>query len=203
MVNTEFEPNDDEEAILNVLKHDRETVNPMYIREHTDLDKGSINTALTRLTSAGWVRKVTRGLYEFVDDPREEQERHLAEPGDVSEDETPLEEPTTEQQSDGPDEDAEEILRSLELPGSGSRYEARVDAVLSFYDHLQERPGELVSKGDFGDLVDEEDIDVGYSSFDSLWSNWVKKNEDQGRPYNALTQLPGVEMDGDDYVYTG
>lgn len=112
--------------------------------------------------------------------------------------ETPQREPEGEHQ-----EDAEDILRSLDLAGSGSRYEARIDAVLAFYDHLRERPGELVSRGEFEDLVDERDIDVGYASFGSLWSNWVKSNEGQGRSKNTLAQLPGVEMDGDDYVYRG
>lgn len=70
MVNERFEPNDREEAVLSVLKVEHRA-NPYLVREQTDLGKGDINTALTRLTSAGWVRKVTRGLYEFVDDPRD------------------------------------------------------------------------------------------------------------------------------------
>jgi hypothetical protein len=46
------------------------------------------------------------------------------------------------------------------------------------------------------------DVDVGYGGgFDSLWSNWVKANENAGRPENALAVLPGVEQRGDDYVY--
>lgn len=99
-------------------------------------------------------------------------------------------------------EDAEDALRSLDLPGSGSKYEARVDALLAFYEHLRNNPGERVSKGDLEDLVEERDLDVAYSSFNSFWGNWVKKNESQGRDFNTLAQLPGVEMDGDDYVYT-
>jgi hypothetical protein len=69
MVNESFEPTDDEEEVLEVLR-DEWRVNPMLIRDRTGIDKGTVNTALTRLTSAGWVRKVTRGLYEYVDDPR-------------------------------------------------------------------------------------------------------------------------------------
>ena len=100
-------------------------------------------------------------------------------------------------------EEAEHALRELGLPGNGSKYETRIEAVLSFYDYLREHAGERVSKEDLRDLADEADIDTGYSSFGSLWSNWVKKNKSQGRPQNTLTRLPGVEMDGDDYVYTG
>lgn len=69
MVNPEFEPTDEEEAVLDVMREEWRA-NPYLIRERADLGKGTVNTALTRLTSAGWVRKVTRGLYEFVDDPR-------------------------------------------------------------------------------------------------------------------------------------
>lgn len=98
---------------------------------------------------------------------------------------------------------AKETLRQLGLPGSGSKYETRIDAVLSFYDYLREHEGDRVTKGELKEFADESDIDPGYTSFDSLWSNWVKGNSDQGRPKNTLTYLPGVEMDGDDYIYTG
>lgn len=70
MVNPKFEPTAKEDNVLEVLKEEQRA-NPYLIREETELGKGDVNTALTRLTSAGWVRKVTRGLYEFVDDPRE------------------------------------------------------------------------------------------------------------------------------------
>jgi len=99
--------------------------------------------------------------------------------------------------------DVEEVLRGLDLSGSGSRYESRVEAVLNFYELLRDRPGERVSKGEFKQLVEDEAIDVGFASFDSLWNNWVKSNSSQGRDTNTLEQLPGVEMDGDDYVYRG
>ena len=71
MVNADYEPTADEDQILSVIEEETR-VNPYLLRERTGLDKGSVNTALTRLTSAGWVRKVTRGLYEYVDDPRDD-----------------------------------------------------------------------------------------------------------------------------------
>lgn len=74
MVNPNFEPTSKEDTVLEVLKEEQRA-NPYLIREETDLGKGDVNTALTRLTSAGWVHKVTRGLYEFVDDPREGGEK--------------------------------------------------------------------------------------------------------------------------------
>lgn len=73
MVNEDFQPSDAEEDVLDVLKAEWRA-NPYLLREETGHGKGAVNTALTRLTSAGWVRKVTRGLYEFVDDPRETSE---------------------------------------------------------------------------------------------------------------------------------
>jgi hypothetical protein len=79
MVNPDFEPTDAEETILDVLKTEYRA-NPYLIRERTDLGKGEVNTAMVRLTSAGWVSKVTRGLYEFVEDPREEAPDNDTEP---------------------------------------------------------------------------------------------------------------------------
>jgi hypothetical protein len=99
---------------------------------------------------------------------------------------------------------AEDVLRDLDLPESGeSRKEARMNAVLTFYEHLREHRGERVSRSNLQELADDTDLDVGYASFTSLWNNWVKANDSQDRNFNTLAQLPGVEMDGDDYVYTG
>ena len=98
--------------------------------------------------------------------------------------------------------DADAVLRSLNLPGSGTKYEARVDTLLAFYNHLRNHKGERVSKSDMKNIVDERDLDVGYASFGSLWNNWVKSNASQGRKENTLAQLPGVEMDSDEYIYT-
>lgn len=69
MVNENYSPSDTEEDVLDVLRDERRA-NPYLIREQTGHGKGAVNTALTQLTSAGWVEKVTRGLYEFVEDPR-------------------------------------------------------------------------------------------------------------------------------------
>lgn len=120
MVNTDFEPNGEEEAILEVFKHDRQTVNPMYLREQTGLGKGSINTALMRLTSAGWVRKVTRGLYEFVQDPRT-----------VDSEEASPQEPDLESSDD---RDVEIGERDVDIPSSEEVDQAVVEAV----EHLSE-----------------------------------------------------------------
>jgi len=68
-VNEDYEPAESDEKVLEVLKEGR--ANPKWIREQTGLKKQRVNDALERLMNAGWVRKLTRGLYELVDDPRE------------------------------------------------------------------------------------------------------------------------------------
>lgn len=73
MVNEDYEPSDSDEAILEVLKSEGRA-NPYLIREEADLTKQTVNERLTRLTAAGWVKKVVRGLYEFNEDPREDGE---------------------------------------------------------------------------------------------------------------------------------
>lgn len=78
MVNEDYEPGDNEAAILDVLTEGRDEsepwgrANPLYLRERTGLNKQQVNYALNQLTAAGWIRKVTDGLYEFVADPRED-----------------------------------------------------------------------------------------------------------------------------------
>ena len=81
MVNENYEPNDREEIVLNQFKQGRDSgnpwgrVNPLYLREHSDLDKGQVEYALRNLKNAGWVKQLNRGgLYELVADPRSEDE---------------------------------------------------------------------------------------------------------------------------------
>jgi predicted transcriptional regulator of viral defense system len=60
-----------------VFKRDRGTdrpwgrANPRYVIDETELDKQSVEYRLRRLQDAGWIKKLARGLYEFVEDPRE------------------------------------------------------------------------------------------------------------------------------------
>jgi len=75
MPNQDYEPDDDdEEQILQVLK-DEGRANPPRIREQTNIRKEYVSRKLDNLVRAGWVRRVTRGLYEFADDPRDGSER--------------------------------------------------------------------------------------------------------------------------------
>lgn len=60
---------DRDRDVLEVLANGR--ANPYLIREETGLSKGDANTVLVRLSRAGLIRQVTRGLYEITDDGRQ------------------------------------------------------------------------------------------------------------------------------------
>jgi hypothetical protein len=61
----DYQPDDDERAVLDVLR-DEGRVNPLRIRERTDIRKQYVNDALRQLQKLGVVRNVNRGLYEYV-----------------------------------------------------------------------------------------------------------------------------------------
>ncbi len=78
MVNENYEPNEREETVLELFKAGRNSgdpwgrVNPLYLRENSNLDKGQVEYALRNLKNAGWVKQLNRGgLYELVEDPRD------------------------------------------------------------------------------------------------------------------------------------
>lgn len=64
------ELDDRDRDVLEALADGR--ANPYLIRDETGLDKGDTNTVLNRLGRAGYVRQVTRGLYEITERGREE-----------------------------------------------------------------------------------------------------------------------------------
>lgn len=78
MVNEEYEPTENDERILEALKVGREEdrpwgrANPTWLVQKTELEKGTVEFSLRSLRSAGWIKRSARGLYEFVDDPREQ-----------------------------------------------------------------------------------------------------------------------------------
>lgn len=80
MVNENYEPNDREKSVLEQFKKGRNScdpwgrVNPLYVREQTELEKGQVEYALRNLTNAGWIKQLNNGgLYELVEDPREDK----------------------------------------------------------------------------------------------------------------------------------
>jgi DNA-binding transcriptional ArsR family regulator len=79
MVNDDYQPSEAGEKVLSVFKSGRENsgpwgrANPRYLIDRTDLSKSNVEYQLRRLNDAGWIDKVARGLYEYVEDPREQQ----------------------------------------------------------------------------------------------------------------------------------
>lgn len=74
VVNETFEPNEAQEDVLTVFKEEQRA-NPLRVRKrYPDYSKQQVNDALGSLVDAGWVRRVNRGLYEFVEDPREDED---------------------------------------------------------------------------------------------------------------------------------
>lgn len=78
MVNENYEPGAGEKVIIELITQGRNSdrpwgrVNPLYIRENSNLNKGQVEYALKNLTNAGWIEQINKGgLYEFVEDPRE------------------------------------------------------------------------------------------------------------------------------------
>lgn len=72
-MNRDYDPTDDEDAILEVMKTEPcGRVNPYLVREETDLSKQRVSNAFRQLVAAGWVDKRTRALYDLNEDPREE-----------------------------------------------------------------------------------------------------------------------------------
>jgi hypothetical protein len=86
-VNRDHQPSAAEEKVLNVFKQERQQtgesrMTPKLIRDRAaDIGLGDgdnqpskqyVNYALKQLTAAGWVEKQSGGLYEFVEDPRED-----------------------------------------------------------------------------------------------------------------------------------
>lgn len=77
MVNEHYEPTENDERILEALKKGRDEGEPwgranrVWLSEQTGLEKGNAEYSLRSLHNAGWIARPARGLYEFVEDPRE------------------------------------------------------------------------------------------------------------------------------------
>ncbi len=69
MVDKNFKPSENQEKVLRALKEENRA-NPQLIKEKTGIEEQKIKEALTALRVAGWIKKVTDGLYDFTDDPR-------------------------------------------------------------------------------------------------------------------------------------
>jgi len=64
--------NDADEEILNVLAGERARMRPVHIADEADLGRSYCSQRLKRLVEHGHVSQPRSGLYEYVDDAREE-----------------------------------------------------------------------------------------------------------------------------------
>ncbi|UXF50871.1 MAG: hypothetical protein HQRvContig02_37 [Haloquadratum phage sp.] len=88
MVNEHYEPDATEDAVIDVCRREDRVNAPLVVAE-TDLERAAVNHALRDLATAGWIRKVARGLYEYVEDPRIDSESDTWEGTDTPRDEVP------------------------------------------------------------------------------------------------------------------
>lgn len=78
MVNDRYSPTDNDEKVLDALKKGRESgepwgrANPRWLIDETGLSKSNVEFCLRSLHDAGWIHRPSRGLYELVSDPRED-----------------------------------------------------------------------------------------------------------------------------------
>ena len=70
MVNEDYDPPKNQEWVIEVLEEGR--ANPKLLKDRTGLNDQQVNYALNQLIAAGWVEKVTTGLYELNLDPRDD-----------------------------------------------------------------------------------------------------------------------------------
>ena len=69
-VNADYEPTDDDEELLEVMKDEPcGRVTPFLLRERTGLSKQRVSNSLRQLVASGWVNKPYRGLYDLDEDP--------------------------------------------------------------------------------------------------------------------------------------
>lgn len=183
MVNENYSPTEKEEDVLDVLREENRA-NPYLLRDETGLGKGDVNTALSNLRAAGWVVRVTRGLYEFVEDPRREGSRD-----------------NTTQATESGDETSKTAVSAISRERvAGLEYDreltdARLDLLVEFLTWMQER-GQKARKGEAksGFWKDRYEDTTGYG-FDSFWEAFAKQ---------AMKQLPGfTKPDSFSYYYAG
>lgn len=73
MVNENYEPNEQEEQVLDFINDEPcGRVTNRYVREETGMPAERVDPALNNLEKAGWVKRLTRGFYELVEDARDE-----------------------------------------------------------------------------------------------------------------------------------
>lgn len=66
--------NEADRDILDFMCKEGERVNPSYLSEKTGHSRSYISQRLKRLKEHGYVRRPYHGLWEFVEDPRDDTE---------------------------------------------------------------------------------------------------------------------------------
>ena len=80
MVNEDYEPAEDDDEILELMQRGREEgepwghTTPAHVRQELNVGEGNESFHLRQLRNAGWITRVARGFYEFVEDPRDDEE---------------------------------------------------------------------------------------------------------------------------------
>jgi len=195
MVNESYEPSENEEEVLDVLR-DEWRANPFLIREASGLGKGAVNTALTRLTSAGWVKKVTRGLYEFVEDPRTDKERVEAGTGQEAEsasheDIMETVDGPTESVADDTTAETDEIIADWR-PGRSAdeRREQRRAAGKAALEYLCDRGA--ATAAEFKQDIEPE-YPVDGQSTDTWWKKTARPALDLGKETGVVEFVDGIK----------
>ena len=194
-----FTPEHTDGEILDAVR-DHEPAATSEVAEELDMTRQGVDRRLREIRDAGRVRskKIGASLVWFAPDAERERERAVTPSKDPAGQSDPSPEPSGEPPASDL-QDAEEILRGLDLPGSGAKLDARINAVLEMYEYLRDHAGEPIPRAD----LPKHGEAVGFKDLDSFWNNFVKANSGQGRDTNTLVALPGVEKWGDGkYRYT-
>lgn len=72
MGNPDYEPDEYEEQILDFMRDEPGgRVTNRHVRKQLDFPAERVDNSLNNLRKAGWVKRITRGFYEFRTDPRQ------------------------------------------------------------------------------------------------------------------------------------
>ena len=138
-------------------------------------DRGQVDKRKTGRTTVWW-------LVEKVNVPVTGGFQQQTQPTEVSTPEATVE--RSAETRDSP-EDVETAIDRIDTPGTGETREKREQALRTAYEYLKEN-GKAQRKN-FEELLGD---DVGYATFNSWWTNYVKAKD-------ALKQLPNVDPPGE------
>jgi hypothetical protein len=194
--------NSSEKELVALLREEKR-VTPRYAAAKVGKQQPYVSQLLAGLVDDGYAEKVDRGLYavgpeadgdesgesggetESAPTPRQEEREPARPPGEsataVDDSGVPITETTLQEMTD-------ELVAQLDLPGRGTRLDARREAIADMYRHIL-REGQA-TKEELRQYVDADA--VGYDTGESFFSNVVRGGS--GPKYSAVFgTLPGVE----------